>query len=98
MRNGAGEAVGAAGDDGMYLLVDRRTGRTQPAPDMNYDRYNSLPEPEQEKYEFIRTRINHPAISGPFDTGWGMTDFEPPLFAARLGLPNVDGQLSQIKP
>ena len=98
LRNEAGEAVGKAGDDGMYLLVDRSSGRTQPAPDMNYARYNQLPEAEQEKYEFIRTRINHPAISGPFDTGWGMTDFEPPLFAARLGLPNLDGQLSQIKP
>ncbi|MHC9243722.1 hypothetical protein [Pseudomonas aeruginosa] len=98
MRNADGTSMGKASDDAAYLRVDRTTGMTQPAPAMNRDRYKALPPAEQEQYEFVRTRINHPAISGPFDTGWGMTDFEPPLFPAKLGLPNLEGQLSQIKP
>lgn len=98
LRNADGTAIGKAGDDTTYLRVDRKTGMTRPAPEMNYDRYKALPEAEKEQYEFVRTKINHPAISGPFDTGWGMTDFEPPLFPAKLGLPNLEGQLSQIKP
>ncbi|WP_454724837.1 MULTISPECIES: hypothetical protein [Cupriavidus] len=98
LRNAEGAAIGKAGDDAIYLRVDRETGKTQPAPGMDYERYKNLPEKEKENYEFVRTKINHPAISGPFDTGWGMTDFEPSLLPARLGLPSLEGQISQIKP
>ena len=80
-----------------YYRVDRQTGRMEPAPDMNYERYKNLSPQEQEFYECLREKINHPAISGPFDTAWGMTDFDTQLSNVRLGLPNLPGQVTEFK-
>lgn len=44
----------------------------------------------------IREKINHPNISGPFDTGWGYTDFDGAGFANKIGLPDLPGQLSKL--
>lgn len=40
----------------------------------------------------IRANINHPNISGPFETGWGYTDFDGRGLPGRIGLPNLPGQ------
>jgi hypothetical protein len=44
----------------------------------------------------IREKINHPNISGPFETGWGYTDFDGAGFADKIGLPNLTGQITAI--
>ena len=40
----------------------------------------------------IRKQINHPNISGPFDTGWDYTDFDGRGLPGRIGLPKLPGQ------
>lgn len=96
LRNASGEAIGKAADDLRFLRVNRATGHTEPAPEMTYARYQQLPPGQQREYETVRQQINHPAVSGPFDTGWGYTDFDSQGLDARLGLPTVPGQLSQL--
>jgi hypothetical protein len=45
----------------------------------------------------LREQINHPNISGPFDTGWGyFDDFADAAMPARIGLPSLPGQASQL--
>jgi len=44
----------------------------------------------------LRQKINHPNISGPFDTGWGYTEFDGVLRAAKFGLPELPGQLTTV--
>ena len=97
IRNSAGESTAEAFDTLTYYRVDRQTGRMEPAPDMNYERYKNLSPQEEEFYECLREKINHPAISGPFDTAWGMTDFDAQLNNVRLGLPNLPGQVTEFK-
>lgn len=65
----------------------RRTG-------MTYAQYRALPKAEQAKYAPIRERINHPDVRGPFDTGWGATDFDAQLTDVRIGLPSLPGQFT----
>jgi hypothetical protein len=40
----------------------------------------------------LRQTINHPNISGPFDTGWGYTEFDGAGMAGKIGLPALPGQ------
>jgi hypothetical protein len=47
-----------------------------------------------EKHLATREKINHPNISGPFDTGWGYTDFDGAGFSGKIGLPALPGQLT----
>lgn len=54
--------------------------------------YNKLSKEEKTAYTSIRESITHPNISGPFDTGWGYTDFEGAGFSGRIGLPSLPGQ------
>ena len=48
-----------------------------------------------EEHLALRQDINHPCISGPFETGWGYTDFDGAGFSGRIGLPALPGQLTQ---
>ncbi|WP_313028805.1 hypothetical protein [Massilia alkalitolerans] len=57
-----------------------------------------LPKSEQEEYLGIRQKITHPNISGPFETGWGYTDFDGTGFPDKIGLPALPGQLTSFKP
>jgi hypothetical protein len=41
--------------------------------------------------------INHPNISGPFEMGWGYTDFDGAGFPNRIGLPALPGQITAMK-
>lgn len=59
--------------------------------------YESLPATKKEEYLEIRESINHPNISGPFETGWGYTDFTDNGFGQRIGLPSLSGQVTQLR-
>lgn len=45
----------------------------------------------------VRENLNHPNISGPFNTGWGYTEFDGAGTASRIGLPALPGQLTVSK-
>lgn len=62
------------------------------------DNWEKLPESEQAKYVGIREKINDPHITGPLDTGWGSTDFDAQLADAKLGLPSLPGQITNMNP
>ncbi len=47
-----------------------------------------------EKHLSVREEINHPNISGPFDTGWGYTEFDGAGMADKIGLPELPGQVT----
>lgn len=44
----------------------------------------------------VRAKINHPNISGPFETGWGYDAFDGEILGTRIGLPQLPGQLTNI--
>jgi hypothetical protein len=48
-----------------------------------------------ENHLALREQINHPNISGPFETGWGYSDFEGAGYSGRIGLPTLPGQVTQ---
>jgi hypothetical protein len=97
IRRASGESIGQAFDTMTYYRVDRTTGRMELDPAMKRPIYNALSPEEKVHYECLREKINHPAISGPFNTGWGMTDFDAQLSNVRLGLPSLPGQLTELK-
>jgi hypothetical protein len=45
----------------------------------------------------VRQKINHSSISGPFETGWGYSEFEGAGFSGRIGLPALPGQITTTK-
>jgi hypothetical protein len=49
-----------------------------------------------ESYTQVREQINHPNISGPFSTGWGYTDFDGAGMASKVGLPALQGQVTNL--
>ena len=57
--------------------------------------YQALSKDQREKYSSIREQINHPSISGPFETGWAPTDYDAAL-PDRIGLPSLPGQITQL--
>jgi hypothetical protein len=65
---------------------------------ISQDEFFKLPKAEQEGYLGIRQKITHPNISGPFETGWGYTDFDGNGFPEKIGLPALPGQLTAFKP
>ncbi|MFC5462538.1 hypothetical protein [Massilia niabensis] len=42
----------------------------------------------------VREKIAHPNISGPFETGWGYTEFDGAGMASKIGLPDLPGQIT----
>lgn len=44
----------------------------------------------------VRNKINHPNISGPFETGWGYSEFDGAGMASKIGLPSLPGQVTSI--
>ena len=59
--------------------------------------FNKLSDVQKREYVSIRESITHPNISGPFETGWGYTDFEGAGFAGKIGLPNLPGQATALQ-
>jgi hypothetical protein len=73
-----------------YWLI-QANGELKATP-LTRDQFKALPAAEQQKHVSLRDGINQPEIRGPFDTGWGATDFETQLSDRKLGLPRVRGQ------
>ena len=67
----------------------KRTGKNGDALSEPIDRsaFEKIEKSEKDKYVEIREAINHPNISGPFDTGWDYTDFGGNGFDQRIGPP-----------
>jgi hypothetical protein len=47
-----------------------------------------------ENHLALRESINHPNISGPFETGWGYSEFDGAGFSGKIGLPELSGQVT----
>jgi hypothetical protein len=58
--------------------------------------YDKLSKAQRSEYASIRERITHPNISGPFETGWGYTDFAGEGFVEKIGLPSLPGQTTAM--
>ncbi len=65
--------------------------------DLTYAEWKNLPQEKQFEYVSLREKIKHPDITGPFDTGWGTTDFDMQLQSSKIGLPNLPGQVTNLK-
>jgi hypothetical protein len=65
---------------------------------ISQDEFFKLRKSEQENYLAIRQKITHSNISGPFETGWGYTDFDGTGFPDKIGLPALPGQVTSFKP
>jgi hypothetical protein len=50
-----------------------------------------------ENHLALRNNINHPNISGPFETGWGYTEFDGAGFSEKIGLPELPGQFTNSR-
>lgn len=74
----------------------QRTGNSRELNpvDLTFDQYKNLPPSKKHAYVAIREKINDPRINGPYDTGWGSTDFDVQLHDAKIGLPTLPGQLT----
>lgn len=59
--------------------------------------YDKLTDSEKKTYTEIREKINHTSISGPFETGWGYTDFDGNGFGSKIGLPDLPGQITTLR-
>lgn len=57
--------------------------------------FYALPKARQADFVSIREEIRHPNISGPFETGWGYTDFGGKGVPDRIGIPALPGQVSK---
>jgi hypothetical protein len=77
-----------------YTLNGGRANRLQNA--LSQDAYNKLSREEQRRYVGLRESINHPNISGPFDTAWGYSDFGGAGLGERIGLPSLPGQTTKL--
>jgi hypothetical protein len=64
---------------------------------LDRSQFDRLTESEKAQYGQLRERINHPNISGPFETGWGYTDFGGAGFSVRVGLPALPGQTTTVR-
>lgn len=58
--------------------------------------YYKLTLAEKAQYVGIREKIMHPNISGPFETGWGYTDFDSTVFPEKIGIPALPGQVTAV--
>lgn len=59
--------------------------------------YNALSDTDKKTYTEIREKINHTSISGPFETGWGYTDFGGDGFGEKIGIPDLPGQITTLR-
>lgn len=85
----------ASMDKVLYYEANRATGQLKKT-DLTYAQYKTLSPEGKSKYEGIRQQINNDHISGPFETGWGYTDFNEQALDAKLGLPNLPGQVTKL--
>ncbi|HEY0064190.1 MAG TPA: hypothetical protein VGC21_18890, partial [Telluria sp.] len=63
---------------------------------LRQEEYDRLTNELRTEYTGIREKINHPNISGPFETGWGYTDFGGEGLLGKVGLPSLAGQTTKL--
>lgn len=81
-------------DTTRYYMRGGGHGERLHPPGLSRQEWEQLSESKRAAYTPIRENINHPGIRGPFDTGWGSTDFDAQLRDARIGLPELPGQIT----
>lgn len=76
--------------------IYQRTGNSGKLTEssLSYAEYRALPASKKHAYLPVRERIQDPRIQGPYETGWGSTDFDPQWQDAKIGLPALPGQVS----
>lgn len=77
-----------------YKLKGGEKNRLRDA--LSQEEYDKLSKEVQAQYTSLREAINHPNISGPFETGWGYTDFAGEGFLSKVGLPSLPGQTTRL--
>jgi hypothetical protein len=77
-----------------YVVEGSNADHVQNA--ISEDAYKKLGEDAKRKYVALRESINHPNISGPFDSGWGYSDFGGAGLGERIGLPSLPGQTTKL--
>jgi hypothetical protein len=82
-------------DSVLFFEVSGSRGHRLNNP-ISQDDYYKLPQDQRSKYTSLRQTINHPNISGPFDTGWGYADFGGAGLPTRVGLPALPGQSTNL--
>lgn len=81
-------------DTTRYFMRGGGHGERLHTPGLTREEWSKLTPSKRAAYTPVRERINHDGIRGPFDTGWGATDFDPQLRDARIGLPALPGQVT----
>ncbi len=81
-------------DTMRYYMRGGGYGEKLHPPGLSREEWSALSDAKKKAYTQIRERINHPKIKGPFDTGWGVTDFDVQLRDAKIGLPALPGQVT----
>jgi len=81
-------------NDKMRFYKSSGTHSTSRQESITDVEYYKLSEAERAHYVGIREKIMHPNISGPFETGWGYTDFDGAGFPEKIGLPALPGQVT----
>ncbi|KGM52623.1 hypothetical protein N799_13415 [Lysobacter arseniciresistens ZS79] len=81
-------------DTTRYYMRGGGHGEKLHPPGLSREEFQRLSPAKQKAYTQIRQEINDPRIKGPYETGWGTTDFDPQLRDARIGLPALPGQIT----
>lgn len=79
-------------DKTLYYPVNNY-GRLSLSVPITREVFNKIPAKDKANFQAVRVKIEEPNLHGPYDTGWGMTDFDEQLKNARIGLPNLSGQI-----
>lgn len=83
-------------NDRMRFYKKTASGKNITKESLSQNDYDNLTDAEKAQYLGIREKINHPNISGPFETGWGYTDFHGAGLMDKIGLPTLSGQLTSL--
>lgn len=87
----------------LYYPMSDRSGKL--GKPLNQEEVNgltaSMSAPQKaeffESHVALRHTINHPNISGPFDTGWGYSELDGDGMYDRIGLPALPGQTTTLR-
>lgn len=83
-------------DTMAYYKEDGGAGRVMGGR-IDRSAYDKLSDIDKKSFTELREKINHPSISGPFETGWGYTDFGGDGLGGKIGLPNLPGQMTTLR-
>ena len=84
-------------DEVRYFKVRPETSKFDwQSRGLSHSEFSKLTKTQQSSFTPLRIEINHPNISGPFETGWGYTDFEGKGFPYKIGLPSFPGQTTKL--